>query len=648
MSRNALYLMSVLWILVSAGATFGQDAPELKLKAHPRLWVPADSIANLKDNLHTPYLKSAAARVLADADWLVDAKPLAETEAPTHQKGTRAIASHMQTLTAAYVLTREPKYRAAAMKHLANLLTWKQISCEANINTPADDPKFFCLSYGEHSADIALMYDVFRPDITPEEMKVFNDVLDRHYLWQALRAYERNPWWVNKEWSNWNGVCAGGMGMLALAFYDDRPEIRKLIPFVEKSLTAYFKSYITNGGGCHEGTGYWNYGMHYAVRYLLSYENATGQKHPAFDIPELAKTLHFPVDFTRITFGDNDGWHPTGFYFFMAQRVNQPDAAMRAAAYLMNVVEPAPSAQERDRLAGTYTGDTLYAAAVIPTTQAMDELKAARTAKKEPLARVYEGLGWAVLADDSAFPKLRLSARGGSSAITGHGHIDLLSIKCQVNGQTMIDDQKGGVMRVNFTGRGQDLYSRSAEGKSTLFVDGLGPGENTQTSATEVVEAQGLLGIRLDGSKIYLNRGGSRFKGRLCLLVDSQYWLVIDSAPGHGMESRFHTYADVRSGEDWALLTKGGQQMSMTFASLSKSVMQHSSGMPEFPHEQTKIIRWMTSDSPRDSLHVTAMNPGDSKLKLSLATDDAGYSIEVTSPDAKVRTIQLTRDLKLR
>ena len=22
-------------------------------------------------------------------------------------------------------------------------------------------------------------------------------------------------WWANKQWSNWNGVCAGGMGIMA-------------------------------------------------------------------------------------------------------------------------------------------------------------------------------------------------------------------------------------------------------------------------------------------------------------------------------------------------------------------------------------------------------------------------------------------------
>ncbi len=646
--RIAAYPVATVLLLGLARPIPAQDAgglESLTLKTHPRLWVPAGTIDNLADKLHTPYMKSAAARIIADADWLVNAEPIAQNEVRTNQQGTRVIASHLQTLTGAYVLTREQKYRDAAMRHLANILNWRHISCEANINTPVERKMFFCLSYGEHAADVALMYDVFRPDITDAERQIFDEVLDRYYLWQALRAYDHNPWWVNKEWSNWNGVCAGGMGMLALALYDDRPEARKLIPFVEASLSHYFQSYIDSGGGNHEGTGYWNYGMHYAVRYLLSYENATGRKHPAFDIPELGKSLHFPVDFHRITFGDNDGWHPTGMYFMMAERTRQPEAALRAAAFLMHEVPPAPGPEERNRLGRTYLADNLYAADSIPTDETMQRLKAERTANPQAVARVYEGLGWAVIADDSAFPTLRLSARGGSSRIMGHGHLDLLSFKCRINDETMIADQSGGVGGVNFTGRGQDLYSRSPAAKSTLFVDGLGCGTNVETSSVDVIDGDGLLGVRLDASRIYLPRWRG-FIGRLFLLVDNSYWLVIDTAPGHAMEARFHTYAETETGDDWALLSKGVERMTMTFATLSGGVMQQSWGMPSLPGEQTRILRWM-SNSSHDSLQVTALNPGTEKLTLEPARGDEGFTIKVTGRDT-TRTIDLTRDLRLR
>ena len=622
------------------------DQVNLKLKESPRLWVNPDTVLNLKDKLHTPYLKGKAKRLLEDADWLVDAKPIAEGEGGTYQHGTRTIASHLQCLTAAWVLTRKPKYRAAAIRHLGNLMNWRQISCEANLSMPHEKKMFFCLSYGEHAADIGLMYDVFRPDITPEEQKVFFDVLDRFYLKEALRCMKRNPWWVNKEWSNWNGVCAGGMGIMALAFYDDRPECRKLIPFVEKSLGEYFKSYIQNGGGCHEGTGYWNYGMHYAMRYLLSWENATGKKHPALEIKELEKSLNFPLDFTRITFGDNDGWHPTGMFFILAKLLNQPAAALRAATFFPDKLPE--NRKKRKRLARVETGDNLYAADYIPTEKQMEELRKFHAENKDPVARVYEGIGWGVLADDSAFPTMRLSARGGSSKIAGHGHLDLLSFKCMVNGERMITDQKGFIPSVAFTYRGHHLYTRNSESKSTIFVDGLSCRINTVCDETEVVKDKDILGIRINASSIYMSGWRNQFIGRLFLMVESRYWLIIDTAPGHALESRFHTYADFTRGKDWVLMKKGKEQLMMTFSSLTGGGMQESRGMSPILGRQTQIFRWM-SNLGNKSLHVTALNPGSEKLGLEVTKEkDGGYAINVKGAEEYQRTIRVTRNLKLK
>jgi hypothetical protein len=97
-------------------------------------------------------------------------------------------------------------------------------------------------------------------------------------------------------------------------------------------------------------------------------------------------------------------------------------------------------------------------------------------------------MDWAALADDEAFPTLRMAVRGGSSEIAGHGMVDLLSFRCRVNGELMITDQQdGGYMDTTFTRRGHEVYGRSAESKSTLFVDGLGCNTNVVCDKTQVV-----------------------------------------------------------------------------------------------------------------------------------------------------------------
>ena len=320
------------------------SARKLKLKASPRLYVSEDIADHLKDRLHGPYLQAEAKRVLRDADRLVREQALKEGSGPSYLGTTRTIDSHLRCLTCAWVLTHDERYREAAVRHLGTFLTFNHISCEANTATPANVKLPFCLSYGELSATVGLMYDLFRRDLTDDERQVFFDVLNRFLLRQALSALDDPPWWAFQDWSNWNGVCSGGMGIMALAFYDDIPEARRIIPFVEKSLGEYFSSYIEDGGGCHEGTGYWNYGMSYAVRYLLSWEHATGRQHPAMKIKELAQSLWFPLDFNGISFGDNDHWGPAGFYFMFAKRTNQPDTALIAAARLLAAAPTSPNA----------------------------------------------------------------------------------------------------------------------------------------------------------------------------------------------------------------------------------------------------------------------------------------------------------------
>ena len=234
--------------------------------------------------------------------------------------------------------------------------------------------------------------------------------------------------------------------------------------------------------------------------------------------------------------------------------------------------------------------------------------------------------------------------------------LDLLSFRCRVNGELMITDQQdGGYMPTTFTDRGNDIYGRSAASKSTLFVDGLGCAANVQCDKTEIVKGDKLLGVRIDASHVYMPTWNNLFVGRLVLMVDSAYWLVIDhvrganTADAHWMESRFHTLAECEATKTGVALTSNGQPLQMTFAALNSGALQQSTGMPSQPSvERTTIFRWMTERPNWDNLHVTALNPGDRKLALAIRRDkDTRYTIEVTGEKGYRRTIGLTSTLKL-
>ncbi len=623
-----------------------------KVKPSPRLF--ASDTNSLISSLSSQYLQDLASKVQLDADLLVESEPITEKDGWSYLQRSRQIRGNISTLTGAWALTRDPKYRKAAFDYLGSLTNWNHISCEARSTSPPDKQFFFCLMYGEQAAQIGIMYDIFRKDMTPAEAGVFRAVLNRFHLKEALRAVDRPPWWANKEWSNWNGVCAGGMGILALAIYEDYPEAQALIPFVEESLSHYFRSFITNGGGCHEGTGYWNYGMTYAANYLLYWENATGKKHPAFEITEIGKSLHFPLDFKGLNFGDNDGWHPSGFFFELAKRMNEPAAAVKAAARLPRKVDLQPRKPSKFwRSAGP---GMIYSASAIPSQEEAEAAMAAHTEKKIPVARVYDGIGWAIVADDEIVPSMRLAARGGSSEVRGHGMLDLMSFKCRLNDKPMITDQTDGYNAATFTGRGVDQFGRRSDSKSTLFVDGLGCARDVECRSTEIVKGDGLLGIRIDGSGIYMPHWRHRmFIGRLFLMVENSYWLVVDRvhsrdrADKHWVESRFITFGKHELDENSVLLDVEDQKMMMTFASLGQGVIQESKGLPIAPRKQATILRYMGTSSSHDNLHVTAMNPGETKLGIKIDRDDTSgsFTITITGENEYTRAVRLTSRLQL-
>lgn len=626
--------------------------PVLSLRAHPRLFTHPDMTSHIRANLHSRYLKQYAQDVLADADRLVKQRPLSwdDVKGPVFNT-TPTIRTHLLCLLSAWVLTREARYRRAALDYFAALTAFPHICCEAHKSDPEEKPFFFCLSYAWFAVAAGYMYDLFREGMTAEEEAVILALLDKHLMKEALRCLEQPPWWAHKRWSNWNGVCSGGMGIMALAFHDVLPAARKLIPFVEKSLNEYLQSYVDNGGGCPEGTGYYNYGMWYAMGYLLCWQNATGRKHPALRIKELGKSLHFPIDFHRLTFGDNDGWHPSAYHFLLARQLNQPEAAFRAAGYLE--LPAGTGATRRRRGAGANTGELLFAADAIPTDRETADYRKRHARKQVPVARVYQGMAWGALADDEAFPVLRMTVRGGTTAAAGHAMQDQFSFKCMVRGECMITEQADRP-RVSFTKRGNDVFGRAAGSKSSLFIDGLGCDLKAETDTSRVVKRGNVLGIRVEGARCFQPHWKDAFVGRLFLLVESRYWLVIDRAwwgratEGYGMEARFHTFAESRQGRDWVSLKSGKERMTMTFASLEKAVLQRAVGLPTYPDRPTTLFRWMSKGTFNDNVLVAALHPGRSRLKLAVCREDRGrIAIEISEPGRRKQVIRIDRQAEI-
>jgi len=278
----------------------------------------------------------------------------------------------------------------------------------------------------------------------------------------------------------------------------------------------------------------------------------------------------------------------------------------------------------------------------------MMELEESHQNEKKPFARIYNGLGWGALADDDIFPNIRLSIRGGSNKVTGHGHIDVMSFKCRIGNQTIIEDQRaGGYSPVTFTNRGHHVYSRSQAAKSTLFVHGLAPMEDGETKSYTVITGADILGIRLDGTGLYLPRWRRSFIGRLFLMVDKSYFIVVDASFAGGwqkqLEARFHTYGKLEKYKDWVIIKKGEETLTASFASLDKAKLSYSRGVPENGGRATEMLRWIG----KSNFLVSAFNPGKIKLNLEVKKINKGISIHISGNTQQDRVIKVSNGLEL-
>ena len=137
-------------------------------------------------------------------------------------------------------------------------------------------------------------------------------------------------WYFRKDDCNWNTVCNGGAGMLALALGDDSPLSARVLALAEEGIRHYFE-FLDDDGAWPEGIGYWGYGHRYGYMYLLSHERAVGRPHPLLERTGSRNTLRFPFLFSphqvATGFGDSNHFFPLPFVYLAAERYEMPEIA---------------------------------------------------------------------------------------------------------------------------------------------------------------------------------------------------------------------------------------------------------------------------------------------------------------------------------
>jgi hypothetical protein len=602
-----------------------------QLKSHPRLYATSSELDRLKLPATTPVLQVAEKTMQAEAEAGLHTTTI-EYDPDTHNAQlirARRMQKRIVSLAAMWWKTGEERYRTAILANVKAMGDWEYWSWITWRQGNNDPKAIFDLSYGENSATLAIAYDWLYASLSPDEKQLFVNIAQRRAIAPFLHHTEEahKEWWFGKPDTNWNSVCVGGAGMLALAMREELPEADEVLRHVETSLAPFMYELDRTSGGWVEGLGYWNYGMRYAFMYLLSWEHATGEEHPLLDSDNVRRTLQFPLDFSpngqACSFGDVANWTPLPFHFAMAERFGDKivlaglETALRRA-----------SLDDGFRPKGPWPD----AAEILIFYPRAAESKSATP--QTNVVKLYGGLDWGILADRLPEPKFYLSVRGGSSAVP-HGQRDLLSFHCVVGAEKLIENisGSGGYLDTTFSGRRNELLEISPFSKNTLLINGVGVAVDSAVKIAPV-EIAGFQGSRLDAAEAMgTMRDGAAAKvcERTFLQLANDAVLIVDriqTAHPALVEARFFTQHTLDAQENHALITGKKEKLHIAFAANHDAVLQSTPTLLTWPQaEPHTMMRWITSNLSSDIVFATLLTPIE------------GRSVEIISDNGTAQKI---------
>jgi hypothetical protein len=598
-----------------------------KLSPHPRLYASREQLDRLRESVPAS-LRSAADHVAKAADEYARS-PEFEWALNTHNAHlirARIAQTRVVTLLVRWLQTSTVKYRRAVIDHVRAIGEWEYWSWITWRQNDADPLAIFDLSYGENSATLAIAYDWLGDSLSKDERDLFRRIALQRSIRPFLKHTAstkagKHAWWFGKKDTNWNTVCAGGAGMLALAMHEELPEAAEVIRRAEWSFRPYMHALRASRGAWPEGIGYWNYGMRYAFMYLLSHERATGRRHPLLRQPATRATLWFPLDFcpngVPCSFGDVNHWKPLPFHYAVAEHLRE--LGLSAAL---------------DRLRGS--GDPQ---AHWPNAAELLVFHPRRTGMAPPpqmnVAKLYRGQDWAILADRLPSPRLYAAIRGGTTKVP-HAHRDLLSFHCVVNDEAMIVNLPGGeYLDTTFSPRRWELFEMTPLARNTLLINGVGIANDSAVTTQAVTIGRDIKGFRLDATQAMGSmRDGSaaKFCGRVFLMLAGRALLIVDrfELPHTGrVESRMHTYAKAVIKGDRATLRGERERLAVSWACDAPAALHRGITTPTTPGRSATVLRWCVKELLETATMATLLVTGAVVPPLSVHKSGRTISVRI-------------------
>ncbi len=512
---------------------------------HPRLLFSAKDIPSFSERAKTPVLEPVAKRLLQRADRLLTAPPIVpsitkrgEPDPPGEQKGiasARALQGRVLTHAMAFTLTKDRRYRDAAVRELRRAIDDWRIWVDTAHNPPYD------LMTGENCLTFGLAYDWLYHDLTPEERAALRAGVERRGLQAYLDAAASGKASFLTGRNNWNTVTNGGAAVAALAFEGESALSERVLKIAVPGMDHYW-NHLAEDGGWDEGTGYWTYGHRYAfiaAEALRRSGKAGGQER--FGLPGAKRTGYFPIVFNpgmtlTAGFGDSNGRVSDPILYLLGREYRNPDFIWFQDRVRVPPIDRDGWPSEALTLVWRPAGEpwlpeatSAFVPAVTPTF-------------------TFPSIGWGFMASNQPDPRFFLSFKNGSLGAS-HTHLDLNHISVGI-GDTMLLVELGSrpYPADYFSAKRYSYYEIGTPGHNIVLVGGRGQARGKVGKLLGPVESSNvttLVGIADGAYEVETTRAR-----RHVAFVDKAFWVLLDeieTPQPQPVELRFHTYGAVES-----------------------------------------------------------------------------------------------------
>ncbi len=460
---------------------------------HPRLYFPAERLADYRRRAREGDLKPEADALLASVKRIIgaplpaeppflpaDDKNKAAWEFTRIMRETRPPMDQMANAALAWLLTGDQEAGAEAKRRVLHFFAWDPHGSTRIFHN--DEPAMWLMRHGTRAYDWT--YDLY----TPEERTRIESSLkaraeDMHRLLRNM-PFENNPY------SSHPGRDIGFLGEAALAFLKEWPEAIDWLDYVMTIWWGVYPAWGQDDGGWNEGPGYWGAYQSFALEFVVPLREATGidlARRPFFRNTPYYRLYLTPPYSQMSPFGDGTQFKPNrpgNLIYWFSTLTRDPALRWYAEAMGAGPGSSAPGMVLKD-----------------PTLQA-------RAPVELPQARLFDGIGLATLhthlvdGDRNVMFALRSSPYGAVS----HGHNDQNCFVLEAFGEPLAI-ASGYYPR--YGSPHHDQWTRSTKAKCGITYDG-GQGQDrgwqAQGAITSFVHGDAFDLVVGDATKAYGGR----------------------------------------------------------------------------------------------------------------------------------------------